>query len=1016
MKLINRHGPFETQSTVQYALQDSIAEIRSDADKVRWLVELLTQVIECIAAEELDATGASSLAKVIDTQIASADSVLLQRALAEPAFLARAIPALRKAGCDDALWCIAAALDHSLLTNEVRNLVAKETLGLQLEAAHSWITSSNVQRDRITLIRYLIPELAKERDDLELLLALKHREAACLVRDGNWPSLLETFEFLKELVTDRQRSSARPLSFEGFQAPCTSRLSLLHPFHSSLQSLAFHAPRLLVDLAKFASFPEFVRAAASLRAVRPVYLVITDFGYPMGGGESFVHQTCRILSEIGFRCIWVSFSIKGLPHLQQAHARTPFFEEVRLPGGMSLDSIRSVLKTYHPDVVHTHGSACPFVAPAAAEMRIPTLFGYHFWNSLVRLAQPSFNRDIMKWISQHKAVEENLPTNPPPYMKSYVASEFVLDVYKQSGGRGKKEVYHPISDPSQYLLDEPPKGDMVVQVNIAAGKGGGILLECIRELADDIPFYVVQTERLSEDLDRLIRQEIEKRGTSRYVAYGSIKAHFKHARLVLIPSLVDETFCRVAFEAAMNGIPVLSTKSGFVPHMLGDAGVYLSADPAEWIKSIRELYPDTERLRKIGQAQRNLLKGKFGLYPLAFLRSVFSLLTSSPRRNVGLFVPWSDQGLGEQGRIYARIFRQLGLNAHVFSFQPYSARDRAIKTQQRPSDWTAPQFADTVHYSLNDREHVTLYELAQFSMIHNIGKFIQIEICWAPNWKRLRNLRMPNLKLIAVPNVETVRASEVLEHNRLDATWFTTAQCMDVLRARGVTNGRYIGHGFGLPLSVERIAKKIASTRDREHLIFCHIGGHNPVSRKQTPKVIEAFKKAALARKDIHLNVCVMGQFASDLDEEAHPQINYVFRSLSHDEILEFYREADVSIQVSSHEGLGLGFYESMSVGTPIISLNIAPHNEVLRDGVSGWFVPCQSFIPTDNDEIMVEGGMFAVDDLASLIAKLEKDGIVKSIGTSATLHTSMFSEIEFSVRIADAFRALDGPDEVLRP
>ena len=126
------------------------------------------------------------------------------------------------------------------------------------------------------------------------------------------------------------------------------------------------------------------------------------------------------------------------------------------------------------------------------------------------------------------------------------------------------------------MLNAPATGDKVVQVNIAKEKGGRIFLDCLRQLGEQIPFYAVQTQPASEKLDNEIKQEIPKYPGSVYTTYSSIKAHFAQARLVIVPSLVDETFCRVAFEAAMNGIPVLSTRNGFLPQLFGDTGCFLS--------------------------------------------------------------------------------------------------------------------------------------------------------------------------------------------------------------------------------------------------------------------------------------------------------------------------------------------------------------------------------------------------------------------------------------------------------
>src|SRR6185295_18886954 len=111
---------------------------------------------------------------------------------------------------------------------------------------------------------------------------------------------------------------------------------------------------------------------------------------------------------------------------------------------------------------------------------------------------------------------------------------------------------------------------------------------------------------------------------------------------------------------------------------------------------------------------------------------------------------------------------------------------------------------------------------------------------------------------VAAPVVETVLGSEVLLHNRLTRTLFNTRQCESVLRERGVTNGRYIGHAFGQALPANQIAAKRQALRARAHIRFLHVGGHNPTTRKNTPLVLEAFIAAARQRQDIALTLTSM--------------------------------------------------------------------------------------------------------------------------------------------------------------
>jgi glycosyltransferase involved in cell wall biosynthesis len=143
-----------------------------------------------------------------------------------------------------------------------------------------------------------------------------------------------------------------------------------------------------------------------------------------------------------------------------------------------------------------------------------------------------------------------------------------------------------------------------------------------------------------------------------------------------------------------------------------------------------------------------------------------------------------------------------------------------------------------------------------------------------------------------------------------------------------------------------------------------HIGGHNSIQRKQTPKVLAAFVEASKFRRDIHLTVTMMSDQSEYIVTHLPPNVTLIDRILSHAEILKLYECCDVSIQVSSHEGLGLGFYESISRGTPVISLDVPPHNEVVLRGKTGWLLKTTDQALPDNDDGIVKAAKFRIKDL----------------------------------------------------
>jgi glycosyltransferase involved in cell wall biosynthesis len=85
------------------------------------------------------------------------------------------------------------------------------------------------------------------------------------------------------------------------------------------------------------------------------------------------------------------------------------------------------------------------------------------------------------------------------------------------------------------------------------------------------------------------------------------RAFYRVSRLVLMPSLWNESFGRVAAEAMMNSIPVIASDRGALPEVIGDGGLTLPIPPrftpesrtaptaeevAPWVRNVLHLWDD----------------------------------------------------------------------------------------------------------------------------------------------------------------------------------------------------------------------------------------------------------------------------------------------------------------------------------------------------------------------------------------------------------------------------------------
>ena len=877
-------------------------------------------------------------------------------------------------------------------------------LGGDAAVTHQWIVDYDIVGQRLEIIQSVIlPFIRANCPQKTLFYALKLYEADSLAL--NRPLINPSAIY--DVISAARAGSLAEMSVRGIVFPVdrndTVRLVLPNENFNVLLRLAWTAQDYLFELHERYAPDELMRLLKTLEEVVPVYLIPTHLGYPMGGGESFLHQTCRILSEFGIKCVWVSFlDPKTGWYTQDSVTYTPYYIDVRYAGGRCREDMQRAIDIYCPDLVHAQGGTNDAAMEIAEQSRCTTMIGYHFWSGLIDLGQTG-NRHIIENLNEHRL-------RPPPAQQSaliwkYVASEFMQDVYARLGGTEALNIIHPISDNAQFLLQRDDCGIYVLQVNVTTLKGGNIFLDSVKALGDQIPFMGIQSEPEPGDFFTHLTAEIALHPLCKLNSYGNAREFYQTARLVFVPTLVDETFCRVAFEAAMNGIPVLSTANGYLPSMLGDTGIYLPEVSAEWITTIRDLYHDVGRLKLIGEKQRARLQSMFGSDFRGFIKSAMRLIDNSATRNIGIFTAWGDQGLGNLSHTHTKLLRSVGYKVHVFSFQPYAAIGKALVRQNTPDDWSVPANADSIYYSFNHREEVTVHELTQFILTNDIHTLIVPEICWKPNWERLFDIqvKVSKLTICSIPMIEIVIKEEISNHNRLTSTLYCTRSAEKVLNESGVTNGIFLGHGFGLPLPLTRVEEKRSRLALRPKIRFLHVAGHNPKIRKNTNQVITAFCDALKHRDDIELTVTSMDPLSTYYTGELPSDITIIDHSLSREVVLDLYEEHDVSIQVSSHEGLGLGFYESISRSTPVLSLDCPPHNEIVLEGETGWLISARPSHVADNERAVVEAWRFNTTDLTSRIVLLDREAIDRVIVSTGAIYKTRFDEVALLTRFLQA-------------
>lgn len=710
------------------------------------------------------------------------------------------------------------------------------------------------------------------------------------------------------------------------------------------------------------------------------YVIVSKWAYPYGGGEAFLYTTMEWASKLGMNVYWIAFT-DG----QNKNFNEFIFEEhkygniLKIPGGFSEKVLIDWLRLLNPDIVHHQGHLRKLFFNACDTLRIPFMSGFHFWHGAIILDSVKKNIDIIENCKSHKTDPELEYMLTQKGATLYTVTPFVAQCIDAVTG-------HSITDyiysSSSYEATRIPEMDItcnkfVTLINIHYLKGGELFLYLI-ENCRNISFMGVKTEHMSEDLDEKIKAAMEKRnnennGTQCLLLdrVENTKVIYQQTKILLAPSMVDETFCRVVNEAMMNGIPVISTGQGNIKYLMQNSGYLIPYnDKEQYVNTLQHLYTnDTllkEQSEKTLKDYENFSEEKASML---FRDLTKKVLLNSKIMNVMIFTPWCDQGLGIQSRTYAKLLQKQGYNVAIFAIKPYNANS-CIELQKDPTEWAI----DNIYYSPNDREHVDDYEIIDFVKNYNIGKCLLPETCWFRVFEIAKLFNKINVKCYAIPNIEIVRKDEIFKHRYFHKILCNNHLCEKIFNDFGITNTEYIGYALYDPKNNIRLKKK----KKEDKINFVFIGGMNAFSRKHILSTCEAFSKVWNIHKNINLTCTVQKTNLLEAEDKdklneylEHPAFTFIQSHLSYTDIIDLYYNSHISIQVSKHEGLGIGFYESLATGTPVITLDTQPHNEIIINDVNGWTIPCFYKTMADNKDPLFESAYFDPNVLAKKICEI---------------------------------------------
>jgi glycosyltransferase involved in cell wall biosynthesis len=158
-------------------------------------------------------------------------------------------------------------------------------------------------------------------------------------------------------------------------------------------------------------------------------------------------------------------------------------------------------------------------------------------------------------------------------------------------------VVPPLIEPERYRVAQPmgsKTGDAVLLVNPSLRKGIELFFR-MAEARPDIPFLAVESWTVHDAWRTVLMNRARAlHNVELWTPVEDMREAYARARLILMPSVHEETFGRVVAEAQLSGIPALVSDRGALPETLGGGGLVVPLDAGidAWLEALDRLWSD----------------------------------------------------------------------------------------------------------------------------------------------------------------------------------------------------------------------------------------------------------------------------------------------------------------------------------------------------------------------------------------------------------------------------------------
>jgi glycosyltransferase involved in cell wall biosynthesis len=191
----------------------------------------------------------------------------------------------------------------------------------------------------------------------------------------------------------------------------------------------------------------------------------------------------------------------------------------------------------------------------------------------------------------HVANVESVAASPRPEIALITVSDFAARRIETLLGLRPPAV-PPLIEPARYRVAQP--GDAVLLVNPSLRKGVELFFR-MAEARPDIPFLAVESWTVHDAWRTVLMNRARAlNNVELWPPVEDMREAYARARLILMPSIHEETFGRVVAEAQISGIPALVSDRGALPETLGGGGLAVPLDAGidVWLAALDRLWLD----------------------------------------------------------------------------------------------------------------------------------------------------------------------------------------------------------------------------------------------------------------------------------------------------------------------------------------------------------------------------------------------------------------------------------------